>query len=410
VPLYAYKGLSPAGKTVNGVRDADSPKAVRQLMRKDGVVVTAVELSKGGKKVSDGKGLGKEVDLGAMFQRVKKTETAALTRQLATLLRAGIPLAESLGALFDQTENPKLKGVLGDIKGAVNEGSSLADAMAKHPSVFEDLFVSMVRAGETAGNLDEVLGRLADFLESANKLRSKVTGAMVYPAMMVLVGVGIMAILMIAVVPKITKLFAQQGKVLPPNTRFLMWMADTAAAYWWLIILLAVAGFLAFRAWARTPEGRMKWHGAVLRMPIFGPLLRRVAVARFCRTLGTMLEAGVPMLRSLDTAKEVLGNAVLVKVIEDAKEGVTQGEALAVMLRRSGHFPAAVTHMIAVGERSGSLEQMLLRISDAFEQDVEAQLGKMTSMMEPLMLVIMGVGVGFIVFSILQPLMDMSQQ
>jgi general secretion pathway protein F len=233
---------------------------------------------------------------------------------------------------------------------------------------------------------------------------------MVYPVIMVFVGVGIMTILMVAVVPKITALFAQQGKVLPPNTRFLMWLADTMAGYWWLILLLAVGGAFAFRAWKRTPEGRMKWHRFVLKIPLFGGLIHFVAIARFCRTLGTMLEAGVPMLRALDTAKEVLGNALLVQVVEDAKEGVTQGESLAVMLRRSGHFPPTVTHMISVGERSGSLEQMLLRISEAFEQDVEARLGKMTSAMEPLMLVVMGVGVGFIVFSILQPLMQMSNQ
>jgi general secretion pathway protein F len=410
VPLYAFKGVSPAGKGVSGVRDAESPKALRQLLRKDGVVVTSVDLSKGGQKVQAGKGLGKEVDLGALMQRIKKAEVAAFTRQLATLLRAGIPLAEGLAALFEQAENPKLKGVLGEIRGAVNEGSSLADALARHPAAFDDLFVSMVRAGEMAGNLDEVLVRLADFLESANKLRSKVTGAMVYPVIMILVGVGIMAILMIAVVPKITKLFAQQGKTLPPNTRFLMWMADTMSSYWWLLILLAVGAGILFRRWTRSPDGRLTWHAFVLRVPIFGGLLRQVAVARFCRTLGTMLEAGVPMLRALDTAKEVLGNAVLVKVVEDAKEGVTQGESLAVVLRRSGHFPATVTHMIAVGERSGALEQMLLRISEAIEQDVEVRLGKMTTMLEPLMLVAMGIGVGFIVFSILQPLMDMSNQ
>jgi general secretion pathway protein F len=410
MPLYAYKGVAATGKATAGVRDAESPKALRQQLRKDGVVVTAVDLSKGGKKVSTGKGLGKEVDLGAVFQRVKRTEIAAFTRQMATLLRAGIPLPETLFALFEQAENPKLKGILGEVRGAVNEGSSLGDAMARHGAVFPELFVSMVRAGEQAGNLDEVLTRLADFLESANKLRSKVTGAMVYPVIMIVVGIGIMGVLMVAVVPKITKIFVQQGKTLPPNTRFLMWTADVISGYWWLLLALAIGGAFAFRAWARTPHGRMTWHGFVLRAPIFGSLLQRVAVSRFCRTLGTMLEAGVPMLRALDTAKEVLGNAVLVKVVEDAKEGVTQGESLAVMFKRSGHFPAAVTHMIAVGERSGALEQMLTRVADAFEQEVEARLGKMTSMLEPLMLVAMGISVGFIVMSILQPLMEMSAQ
>ena len=409
MPLYAYKGIGSNGKPANGIRDAESPKALRQALRKDGVVVTQVDISKGGKKVARGSGLSKEVDFGDVLGKVKKTDVAAFTRQLATLLKAGITLAESLGALFEQSDKVKLKRVLGEVRGAVNEGSSLGDAMAKHPSVFDDLFVSMVRAGETAGNLDEVLLRLADFMESSHKLRSKVRSAMIYPAIMVGVGTIIMAILMIVVVPKITDMFAQQGRTLPAKTRALVWISHMFGAWWFVWLGLIVAGGFGFRAWVKTENGRTAFHKLVLRLPLVGPLVRQVAVARFSRTLGTMLEAGVPMLRSLEVAREVLGNVILAKVIDEAKRGVTEGESLAVMLRKSGHFPATVTHMIAVGERSGSLESMLLRIADSHEQEVDMRLGRLTAMLEPMMIVVMGVTVAFMVFAILEPLMDMSK-
>jgi general secretion pathway protein F len=409
MPVYAYKGIGPSGKAVSGVRDADSPKALRQLMRKDGVVLTTFDISKGGKKVqSASKGaLGRDVHLGELLGRVGRNEVAAFTRQLATLLRAGIPLAESLAALFEQIENPKLHAIVGEVRTAVNEGSSLADSLAKHPAVFNDLFVSMVRAGEVAGNLDEVLGRLAEFMESSARLRSKVQGAMIYPFLMIGVGVVIMGILMVAVIPKITVIFEQQDMALPWNTELLIFLSDLVMGYWWLLGALTVAGFVAFRQWSRSPAGKPRWHGMILKLPLFGSLLRQVAVARFTRTMSTMLSAGVPMLRSLETSKDILGNVVLMDVIERARTAVSEGESLAVTLRRSGQFPPAVTHMIAVGERAGELETMLLRVSDAFDAEVDMKLGRLTALLEPLMLIVMAVGVGFVIFSIMMPIMDM---
>ena len=409
MPLYAYKGVGPTGKGASGVREAESPKALRQMLRKDGVVVTQVDISKGGKKVQSKKGLSKDVDVGEIFNKVKRGDVAAFTRQLATLLKAGITLGEALAALFDQSEKPKLKRVLGEVRGAVNEGSSLADALGKHPSVFDDLFISMVRAGEAAGNLDDVLLRLADFMESSQKLRGKVMSALMYPAIMIGVGALIMSILMILVVPEITKMFTQQGKTLPINTRFLIWTSHLFGTYWPIWIVLVVLGVIGFRAWVRTEAGRARWHRFVLRTPLFGSLLKQVAVSRFTRTLGTMLQAGVPMLRSLDIAKEVLGNVILVKAVETAQAGVTEGESLAVMLKKSGYFPASVTQMISVGERSGTLEQMLLRIADAHENEIDLKLGRLTSMLEPMMILIMGFSVAFVVMSILQPLIDMTR-
>ena len=408
MPLYTYKGIGAKGKTVSGVRDADSPKGLRQLMRKEGVVVTELDISKGGKKVQSGSGgLNRDVNFGELFGRVKRIEVAAFTRQLATLLRAGIPLAESLGALFEQIENPKLKAIVGEVRTAVNEGSSMADSLAKHPGVFDELYVSMVRAGEVAGNLDEVLTRLADFMESAAKLKAKVQGAMIYPMIMVVVMTGILAVLMIAVVPKITAIFEQQGQALAWNTELLIWVADLIGGYWWLLIMLVTGGIYGFRKWSRSPEGRPVWHGFILKLPLVGPLARQIAVSRFSRTMSTMLSAGVPMLRAMDTAKDILGNVILMDVVEQAKKAVSEGESLAVTLRRSGHFPPAVIHMIGVGERAGALEAMLLRVADAYDSEVDMKLGRLTALLEPLMLVGMGGIVAFVIFSILMPIMDM---
>lgn len=411
MPMYAYKGIAPSGKTVSGTRDAESPKALRQILRKDGVHVTSFDLSKGGKAAREQNakkgGLARDVDLGGLFGGVKKTEIAAFTRQLATLLRSGIPLAESLGALVEQTENQRFKAQLAEVRTAVNEGTALADALAKHKKLFDDLFLSMVRSGELAGNLDEVLTRLADFLESSQKLKSKVQGAMIYPAIMVLVGTLIIAILMIKVIPEITKTFTQQGKTLPLNTRFLIGASGFVGRNWLLIAAgLAASGF-AFARWKASPTGKPIWHRFVLRLPGIGPLVRTINVSRFARTLGTMLQSGVPMLRSLDAAKQTMGNVILQGVIDDAKKAVTEGESLAATLKKSGQFPPTMLHMTAVGEKAGQLEQMLGRVAEAYELEIDTKLSRFIALLEPLMLLGMGITVAFIVISILQPIMDL---
>ncbi|MBV8760902.1 MAG: type II secretion system inner membrane protein GspF [Deltaproteobacteria bacterium] len=413
MPMYAYKGLGPSGKNIAGVRDAESPKVLRQVLRKDGVIVTSFELSKGGKAAKAQNaakgGLNKDVDIGAIFGGVKKVEIAAFTRQMATLLRSGIPLAEALGALVEQVTNVRFKAPLAEVRAAVNEGSSLADALAKHPKLFDELFVSMVRAGELAGNLDEVLTRLADFLESSQKLKSKIQGAMIYPIVMLVVGVGIMTVLMIKVIPEITSMFSQAGRTLPLNTRILIAVSGFFGRNILWIFLSMIIGFILFRKWSRSKEGKPVWHAFVLRLPVLGELVRTINVGRFARTLGTMLQSGVPMLRALETGKQIIGNVLLQRAVEDAKQAVTEGESLATTLRKSGQFPATMIHMTAVGEKAGQLEQMLERVATAYESEVDTKLSRFTALLEPLMLVLMGGAVAFIVFSILQPIMDLGQ-
>ncbi|HEY1553445.1 MAG TPA: type II secretion system inner membrane protein GspF [Kofleriaceae bacterium] len=413
MPMYAYKGVGANGKGVAGIRDADSPKTLRQVLRKDGVIVTSFDLSKGGKAAKDQsakkRGLSREVDLGGLFVGVKKVEISAFTRQMATLLKAGIPLSEALGALVEQLSNVRFKTPVSEVRTAVNEGSSFADALARHPKLFDELYVSMVRAGEVAGNLDEVLTRLSDFLEASQKLKSKVIAAMVYPIIMAVVGAGIMTLLMVKVIPNITDMFKQQGKTLPLNTRFLIAVSDFIGHYLILLILGTIGAIVGFTAWTRSKEGKPVWHKFVLKLPVIGELARTINVSRFARTLGTMLHSGVPMLRALDTAKQIVANVLIQRAVEDAKKAVTEGESLAVTLKKSGHFPATMIHMTAVGERAGQLEQMLERVAVTYEAEVDTKLTRLTSLLEPLMLVLMGGAVAFIVFSILQPIMDLGQ-
>jgi general secretion pathway protein F len=413
MPMYAYKGVGAAGKSVSGVRDAESPKVLRQVLRKDGVLITSFELSRGGKLAKERNarkgGLSRDVDLGGLIGGVRKVEIAAFTRQMATLIKAGIPLADALGALVEQISNVRLKAPVSEVRAAVNEGSSLGDALAKHPKLFDDLFVSMVRAGEVAGNLDEVLTRLADFLEGSQKLKSKVQSAMIYPLVMVVVGSIIMSVLMIKVIPSITSMFKQQGKTLPINTRMLIATSDLFLNWWWAILFATIAGIVLFLQWTKGKEGRRVWDSFTLRLLVVGELVRTINVSRFARTLGTMLQSGVPMLRALDTAKQIVGNVLIQQAIDDAKRAVTEGESLAQTLKKSGQFPATMIHMVAVGEKAGQLEQMLGRVADTYDAEIDTKLSRFTALLEPLMLVVMGGAVAFIVFSILQPIMDLGQ-
>jgi general secretion pathway protein F len=414
MPMYAYKGLSAAGKSVSGTRDAESPKALRQLMRRDGVTVTSCEVStKGGAAAAAAAsgvpaktGVNRSVDLGGLFGGVKQLEIAAFTRSFATMLNSGLPLAEALGSMVDETVNLRLKVPLGQVRTAVNEGTSLADAMAQHPKLFNDLYVSMVRAGEQSGNLDTVLIRLADFMDSGQKLKTKVQSAMIYPVIMLIVSTAIIAVIMTKVVPEITKSFTSQGKTLPLNTRMLIWVSDVVGAYFFLFVFGAIGLFVAFKLWTRTPGGKLTWHRFVLRIPVVGELVRVVSVSRFARTLGTMLRAGVPMLKALDAAKDIVGNVVIRKAIEDARTGVSEGESLANMLRRSKQIPTGTISLIAVGERSGQLEDMLERVANNYDNATDVKLSRLTALLEPLMLVFMGGAIAFIVFSVLQPILD----
>ncbi len=415
MPLYAWKGLDGAGKAVTGTREADGPKALRGILRKDAVFLTELREVQGGDRAgkvmagsaASGKGMKQEIEFGRFFERVSPQEVSGFTRQLAVLLKAGIPLAEALAALSEQVDNKRFQLILAGVRQKVNEGGALAEALVVHPKIFPDLYTNMVRSGEAAGNLDAVLARLSDFLDAQHALRSKIMGAMTYPIIMMVVGTLVMGVLMTAAVPPIAAIFEDAGKALPWNTQLLIAVSSITGKYWWVVVPILVGGGLAVRRWSRSKKGRARIDRLALRMWLIGPLVRYVAVARFARTLATMLASGVPLLTALEIVKRVLNNTVLEKVVEEARVAIREGESIATTLKRSGQFPSMMCHMVAVGERSGELEAMLENVASAYERDVDAKVARLTTMLSPLMIVGMAIGVGFIVFSIITPILDM---
>ena len=402
--VYAYKGIDARGKSVKGNRDADSAKALRTVLKRDGILATEIlEQAEAAKKGT------RDIDFGRLFRRVSQMDVAIATRQLSVLLRSGVPLVEALSALIDQLDQPELKTAFTDTRNQVNEGSNLADALKAHSKIFPTLYVNMVAAGEASGTLEEVLGRLAEFLDDQTRLQSKVRGALAYPVVMGVVVVLILFLMMSVVVPKVTAIFENFNQTLPWYTSLLIWVSDIFSNYWWLIAALMGGGVYWFRRWKATEEGRKKWDLFTLEVPLLGPLLIMVAVSRFARTLATLLASGVPVLTAMDITRNVLGNTELMRVVEDARASVREGEGIAKPLRQAGRFPPIVTHMIAVGERTGQLEEMLVHVADAYDQQVEVRVGVVTSILEPLLIVVMGAIVGGIAFAILMPLLQLNE-
>lgn len=404
--VFEYRGIQiDTGKAVKGYRDADNAKALRALLRKDGVLLTLAN-EETEKKLAKQR---REINLLAFFRRVTAADIAVMTRQLATLVRAGVPLVDSISALTEQVEKEQLVRVLSSVRESLNEGTSFAKSLEQHPKVFPPLYVNMVAAGEASGTLENVLERLADFMESQARLKGKVVSALAYPVLMMLIGGLLVGFLMVAVVPKVTSIFENLGQELPWNTKVLIFVSNTLGEWWWLLLILMGAGLYGFRRWKNKPAGRMKWDKLQLRWPIFGRLNLLVAVARFSRTLSTLLSSGVPILKAMEIGRNVLGNVRLESVVTDAIGSIREGESIAEPLKRSGAFPPMVIHMIAVGERSGQLEAMLENVSRAYESDVETRVTALTSLLEPIMILALGAVVGFIAMSILMPLMQMNQ-
>ncbi|UQA60813.1 type II secretion system inner membrane protein GspF [Polyangium aurulentum] len=402
--VFEYRGiLVTTGKAVKGVRDAENAKALRTALRRDGILLTtATEEQAAAAKTK------RDIKLFAFAARPSTNDVAVMTRQLATLIRAGIPLFESLSALIDQTEKESLKRALTQIREQVREGIAFAKALEAHPSIFPPLYINMVRAGEASGTMTQVLERITSFLEAQAKLKGKVSSALAYPILMIILGTAMVSGLMIGVVPNVTSIFASMDQALPWYTSVLIGFSDFVGSFWWLVLLMLAVGIWGFRRWVRTPAGRLKFDSFLLRAPLIGKLTKMIAIARFSRTLATLLSAGVALLPAMDIVKNVLGNAALEKVVVDAISSIREGQSIAEPLKRSGQFPPIVTHMITIGEKSGQLEEMLENVANAYDLEVETRVTMLTSLLEPLIIVGMGLSVGFIAFSILMPLIQMS--
>jgi general secretion pathway protein F len=411
MPVYAYKGVNQAGRAAKGFVDAENQRAARAKLRKDGVFLTDLAESSGARA----RGRGERKDAApsrwqvqfSFLRRVSTMELSLATRQLATLVGAGIPLVEALGALTEQVESTRLKGVIGAVRDRVNEGASLADAMGAS-GVFGDLFVSMVRAGEAGGALEQVLDRLADYQEGQVRLRNRVLSIILYPCVMLGFAVFVIGALVTFVLPQITQLLQSLNQPLPFYTRAIIGLSDFTRDWWWAVALGVAAVVTGLRAAIRTETGRVRWDAFRLRVPVFGKVVRLLAISRFTRTLSTLLAGGIPIVRALEISKLVASNAIIGRAVEAASESLTEGSTLAGPLRASGEFPPLVIHMVDVGERSGELEPMLAKIADNYDEQVESTVTRLTALLEPILILLMvGIVLG-IIFSVLVPMLQIT--
>ncbi|MCF8084189.1 MAG: type II secretion system inner membrane protein GspF [Deltaproteobacteria bacterium] len=405
MPVYEYTALDRGGKNKRGIVDADSPVAARQKLRSSGIFPVDVKetSSRSGEKGTA------QPSMGMVLRRVRLGEISAATRQLAILLGGGITLVSSLDAIVAQMANPVFKKALAQVKESVNEGNSLAFSLSKHPRIFSQIYVNMVRAGEESGSLDLVLDRLAELSERQQALRGRLRAAMAYPVFMFVVGSLVLFFLVTFVVPNITRIFDEMHQVLPLPTLMLMGVSHFLQSFWWLILIGLGCAMLILRRLIRTRRGRYVWDRWKLGVPVMGAINTKTAMARFARTLGSLLQNGVGLLPALGIVRNIVNNRLIAEAVDDAIEDVKSGNALSTSLSRNRWFPPIAVQMISAGETGGELENMLGRVADVYEGEVESQTLAITSMLEPVMILIMGLTVGFIVVSILLPIFDLNQ-
>lgn len=401
MPIYSYKGMDRAGKEVKNTINVESIALAKQRVKSMGIMLIDIKEQKA-------QGTSGGSSLFRIGGSVPVEDLAMMTRQLATLIKAKIQIVEALSALTDQVENANLRLVLSDLRQKVNEGASLAKALQDHPKVFNSIYVNMVEAGEASGTLEIVLLRLADFTEAQVKLKNKIKGAMTYPVIMGVFGFVMMNVIFIFVIPKIAKIFVSMKKELPFITQVCIAISNFMVNYWWVVIVGIIFSVWAINRYVHTKNGQSRWHGLQLRLPILGPLIKMINVSRFCSTLGTLMNSGVPILTALNIVKNLIPNIHMKDSVEKARISVSEGASLAAPLAQSGHFPALVTHMIKLGERSGELEPMLKIISENYEDQVQSKISGLTSVLEPIMMICLGAAIGFIVFAVVIPMMNMN--
>lgn len=399
MPLFEYSGFDAGGRKVSGSSEGSGRRALLLQLRSQGIYATEVREATG--------------DGGSLFVRLRGgrvpvEELAAATRQLAVLLGAGLTLDEALAAVGSQLENKRLARALGRVREGVVQGESLARALSDQKGLFSDLYVNMVQVGENSGTLEQALARLADFLEDQARLHSRIMAAVTYPALMAAVGGGVLIFLVAFVVPKITTMLAELDQALPLATRILIAVSALITGYGWLLLIVVAIAFVWLGRYLQTPTGAERRDRLLLTLPLFGVLNTRIAAARLTRTLATLLQGGMPLLKALEIARQLVGNRVLQNALDETMHAVREGEGLAAPLRRSGVLPAMVTQMIAVGEKSGDLETMLMRVAETYEQQVDMTINRLLSLLEPLMILVMGGMVGFIVMAILLPIFEAS--
>jgi type IV pilus assembly protein PilC len=393
---FKWTGKTPKGTVQTGELAADSREDVISALRKQGIIPTIVAEKK-----------ASAIKFGGFSRspKIKDRDIIVFTRQFASMYNAGIPIVQSLDIMSKQTENKALRLIVGQVKGDVESGITLADAMKKYPKAFDDLYVNLVAAGETGGVLDSVLQRLAIYIEKAMKLKKKVKGAMIYPSVVMFIAVLVVAIIMIFVIPVFAKVFGDMGVALPLPTQLVIGLSNFLSGIGGLILFFIIVGaFIAFRQYRKTSVGHMVTDRLFLKIPIIGNLIRKVAVARFARTLGTLITSGVPILDGLEICAKSAGNKVVEKVVFEVKKDVASGKTVSEPLGKSDVFPPMVVQMISVGESTGSLDQMLAKVADFYDDEVDDAVQNLTVLLEPALMVFLGTVIGFIVVALYLPI------
>lgn len=395
---FSYTGRDGGGRVVTGAIEGESQAAVIARLQEMGYVITALRQRIKQPTLED---------LLQRFRGVRLKDLAVFTRQLATMINAGLTIVMSLTILEAQSANRRLGEIIAAVRGRVETGVPLSDAFAAHPDVFNSLYINMVRAGEAGGVLDEILSRLAQLLEKELALRQKVKAAMVYPAVIATAAVGIVSFIVFFILPKFVSFFAQLNVPLPAPTRFLIFVTVASRQYWYVIILVLVVGVYGFRYYVGTAQGRVRFDRFKLRMPLFGPINRAVVMARFSRTLGTLVHSGVPILQALEVVGKAVSNVILQQSLAAVRVSIREGEGIAGPLQASGIFPPMVVQMVAVGERTGALDAMLTKVADFYDTEVEYAVSGLTAVLEPALIMVMGGIVGFVVISFYLPLFNL---
>lgn len=398
MPTFNYRARDNAGKLIRGAIEAATPEEVAEKLRRMGYAPLTILEVKAGVNLEQ---------LGQAFKRISTEDIVMFNIQLANMINSGLSIMSSLDTLQKQLENKKLKQVIGMISRSVEAGESFSQALQKHPKVFSRLFVSMVKAGEASGNLDQVLNRYAEFAEAQEDLKQKVQGALFYPAVLIVAASLVIVFIVTLVIPKFAEIFTRAGISLPLPTIILYATGIAIRRFWYLVILAGILIIMALKRYLGTKRGKFIFDRASLRPPVVGPLVRKTCISRFARTLSTLVASGVPILQSLDIVREVVNNEVLGRVIKQMRDAAEKGERLAESLKVSEEFPPDTVQMIAVGEESGNLDGMLNKIADFYDRSIGYSIKKLTTVIEPVFLLVMGVVVAFIMASMLLPMFDM---
>jgi type II secretion system protein F len=403
---FLYRAKNKQGQVVSGVLVADSRSVV--IDRLMGMGLTPISLSSRNRDTEGAQQKSGSASLNLFQKRIKRAEIALFMKQLADLLGAGVPLTKSLTTLARQQSNPRWKEIIHQIKNSVVAGSNLADAMAAYPKVFSELQINLIRSGEVSGSLETVLNRIAEFSEKEQNLLNRVKTALAYPILLLIVGMGSVFFLMTFFIPKFAVLFKDLGQSLPLPTRILMSISSWMRTWWLLVILIVVGLVILLRRWIKTPSGKYKYDELKLKIPVTRDIVVKIAVSRFSRTLGTLIKSGVPLLSALQVVKGAAGNEVIAKEIGELAGSIREGQSLAEPLSMSKVFPPSVVDMIAVGEEAGNLEDVLFKISDAYDGEVDNAVRIFVSLLEPCMIIFMAGIVGFIVISMLLPVFSLN--